>query len=502
MPTKYELHTKAQVADFLRAARAAQPAWAALPYAERSAALKRVQRLLVDRADAVAATISGDNGKTLVDALTAEVFPAVLAVDFYRKAARRVLRGKRIAGGALLMFNKRSRLHPVPYGVIGVISPWNYPFSIPFGEVVMALLMGNAVVLKVASDTLGVGQALASLFADAGLPAGVFTYVNLPGSQAGPAFIEADVDKLFFTGSTEVGRTLAALAAPKLLTLVLELGGNDAAIVRADADVEKAAQGLTWAGFTNAGQSCGGAQRLLVHRSMYQPFLEALARRVKALRVGPGANFDHDIGAMTNAKQKKTVEDQVAACVAAGARVFAQSDAPADGLFLPAQILVDVKPDMAVMTDEIFGPVVAVIPVDDDDEAVRLANASPLGLTSSVWSTNHRQARALARRIQAGAVAINDHLMTHGLAETPWGGFGDSGTGRTHGIPGLEEMVRWQVVVDDVMPGSRSEPWWYPSSEEGYRRLKAALAFLHGTLGQRLAAVPRLVSFALGYWRK
>jgi len=502
MKPNYLLTPLDQVIPLFDTARKAQPDWAALPYRVRSQALKRVRTLLISRADQMAATITGDNGKTLVDAMTAEVFPAVLAVDYYRKTAGKVLKGRPAAGGSILLVNKRSRLNRVPYGVVGIISPWNYPFSIPFGEVVMALLMGNAVVLKVASDTLGVGQALASLFADAGLPDGVFTYINLPGSQAGPAFIEAGVDKLFFTGSTEVGRTLAALAAPKLLPLVLELGGNDAAIVRADVDVEKAAMGLAWAGFTNAGQSCGGAQRILVHRSVYQPFLEALGRRVKTLRVGPGNGFDHDIGAMTNPKQKKAVEDQVAACLAAGARVYAQSAAPSDGLFLPAQVLVDVTADMPIMTDEIFGPVVAVIPVDSDDEAVRLANGSPLGLTGSVWSTNHKQARILARRIRAGAVTINDHLMSHGLAQTPWGGFGDSGTGRTHGLHGLEEMVRTQVVVDDLMPASRSEPWWYPSSEAGYRRLKAAMDLLYGTLGKRLASLPAMVKFALGYWRK
>jgi len=491
------------VTDVFRRARAAQPGWAALPYADRSRALARVRDAVVAQADGLARIISTDNGKTLVDALATEVVPAVLGLDYYRRTARRLTRPRRVKGGHWLLSNKRSRLHAVPYGVIGIISPWNYPFSIPFGEVVMALLTGNAVVLKVASDTLEVGRAIGRLFAGAGLPDGLFTYVELPGAQAGPAFLAAGCDKLFFTGSTEVGRTLAALAAPTLTPLVLELGGNDAAYVRSDADLDRAAAGILWSGFSNAGQSCGGAQRILVHRSVYEPFLEALGRRVRALRVGPGTSFDNDMGALTSAKQKKTVEDQVAACVAAGATIWAQSEVPPEGRFLPATVLTDLTPDMPILADEVFGPVVGVVPFDTDDEAVALANASPLGLTSSVWSRDHRAARALALRIHAGAVMVNDHLMSHGLAETPWGGFGDSGLGRTHGEAGLAEMVRVQVVVDDILPGATKNLWWHPYSESVYRGLGAMLQVLYGPgWWKRLVALPRLARFALRYWQR
>ena len=193
--------------------------------------------------------------------------PAVLALRFYRSAASGSSLRSRLGGGSILMFNKRSRLHRVPYGVVGVISPWNYPFSIPFSEVAMALLAGNGVLLKVASDSLAVGRALADLFSGAGLPEGLFAYVNLPGREAGDAFISGGIDKLFFTGSTEVGRELMGKAAARLLPVVLELGGNDAAVICADADLERAAAGIVWSGFSNAGQSCAGAQRILVHES-------------------------------------------------------------------------------------------------------------------------------------------------------------------------------------------------------------------------------------------
>jgi len=495
------------VQQAVQAARSAQPAWAATPYAAKVQALKQVRRLLLERADELAAIISRDNGKVLVDALAAEILPAAMAVGYYIKAAKTVLKPQRIRGGNLLLLNKRSRIQAHPYGVVGIISPWNYPFAIPFSEVVMALLTGNGVILKVASDTLEVGRALADLFQAAGLPEGLFGYVVLPGSQAGPAFLEARVDKLFFTGSTEVGRTLMALAAPTLTPVVLELGGNDAAYVRADADLDRAANGLLWSGFSNAGQSCGGAQRILVQESVYQAFVEKLGRKVRALRLGPGNDWNSDMGAMTSEKQKKAVEDQVAACVAAGAVIAAQSPMPqqtaGEEPFHPALLLTGVTSDMPVMRQEIFGPVVAVMAVRDDEEAIRIANDSPLGLTSSIWSRDHRTARRLALRIRAGAVMINDHLMSHGLAETPWGGFGDSGIGRTHGEAGLAEMVRMQVVVDDLLPFVQKNIWWHPYSERVYQGLKALLHLLYGPgIGRRLKALPRVLGIVFRYWEK
>jgi succinate-semialdehyde dehydrogenase/glutarate-semialdehyde dehydrogenase len=419
------------------------------------------------------------------------------------------------------MFNKRSRIIYKPYGVVAIISPWNYPFAIPFSEVVMALLAGNAVLLKVASDTREVGRALAGIFAGADLPEGLFSYVELPGREAGPAFISGGVDKLFFTGSTAVGRELMALASPRLLPLVLELGGADAAIVRADADLDRAVAGILWAGFSNAGQSCGGVQRVLVHRDVYEVFLEKLCALVEGLRVGDGP--DADMGPMTSLRQKRAVQKQVEACVAAGAVVAAKSPAPpgeiggdggyagddparwyaGDGLFAPALVLTQVTEIMPVMAEEIFGPVVAVVPAADDEEALEIANRSSYGLTGSVWSRDSRRARGLAARINAGAVMINDHLMSHGLAETPWGGFGDSGLGRTHGELGFREMCKAQVIVDETLPGIKRNLWWHPYSEQVFRGIRAILDLLAApSPSRRLRAIPRVLKIFFRYWEK
>jgi succinate-semialdehyde dehydrogenase/glutarate-semialdehyde dehydrogenase len=385
-----------------------------------------------------------------------------------------------------------------------IISPWNYPFSIPFSEVVMALLAGNGVILKTASDTPQVGQALWTIFSQIDLPQGLFAYVSLPGKEAGPAFINGGIDKLFFTGSTAVGRQLMALAAPRLLPLVLELGGADAALVRSDADLDRAALGILWAGFSNAGQSCGGVQRVLVHRGVYDAFLEKLGRRVRSLRVGPASAWTTDMGPLTTARQRATVRDQVQRCVQAGARIVARSeggDLDGDGAELEALVLADVRADMPIMGEEIFGPVVAVIPVADDQEALEIANRSPYSLTGSIWTRDRRQARSLAQGLNAGAIMVNDHLMSHGLAETPWGGFGDSGLGRTHGELGFHEMLKTKVVVEDILPGARKNIWGHPYSESVYRGLKGILTLLYGSAWKkRLAAIPGVIKIFFRYW--
>jgi succinate-semialdehyde dehydrogenase/glutarate-semialdehyde dehydrogenase len=494
--------------ETVQRARDAQALWGELPYRERARRLKKTVRRLGAEAGEITETIHRENGKLRIDALAAELIPALMAIRYYIKKGRAFCAPRRIGGGNIFMFNKRSRHVFAPWGVVGIISPWNYPFSIPFSEVVMALLAGNAVILKAASLTPGVGRALAKLFDAAELPPGLFTLLEMPGAKAGPALVAGGVDKLFFTGSTAVGRELMALAAPRLLPLVLELGGADAAIVRSDADLDRAAAGIVWAGFSNAGQSCGGVQRVLVHREVYPAFLEKFTALVSKLR--PGDDEGADLGPMATVRQKETVEQQVAACLARGARIAAQSPAPAaeerpgaiePGRFYPATILVDLGPDMPVMNEEIFGPVVGVCPVADDDEAVRLANASPYGLTASVWSRNRRRARQIAARINAGAVMINDHLMSHGLAETPWGGFGDSGLGRTHGEPGFREMLRTKVVVDDLLPGAKRDIWWHPYSERVYRGL-TAIADLLGSPGRRLRAIPGVLRIFLRYWKR
>ena len=406
-------------------ARDAQKAWSELPVKERVPYMGRIREYMVEKAEEIAEVISKDNGKTRMDALTTEVFPAILAVAYYERHARKFLNTQRLRPGSILLSNKRSKIIRIPHGVIGIISPWNYPFSIPFSEVVMALLAGNAVVLKTATETQMVGRKLEECLSEAELPEGVFAYVNMPGRLAGSAFLKTGIDKLFFTGSVSVGKKLMSEAAETLTPLVLELGGNDAMLICDDADLHRAASGGAWAGLQNCGQTCAGVERIYVHGRVYEPFLKLLKQRVEALRVGYDENFNVDLGVMTTQRQVSSVRRHLVDALEKGAKIFARSSQPegdGSGNMLPAMVLTDVNHEMLVMREETFGPIVGVMKVKDMSEAVALANDSHLGLTSSVWSRNRKKAEGIACQIQAGAVMINDHVMSHGMAEIPWGG--------------------------------------------------------------------------------
>ncbi len=486
---EYPVNAPEDVRNAVKKARTAQPAWAALGSKKRARLVLKIRRYITDHLDELSEIISRDNGKTRIDALAAEVVCAAMAVTYYCKKAPSFLKDRALGNGNILFINKRSKIARVPFGVVGIISPWNYPFSIPFSEIIMALLAGNAVVFKAASETQAVGHALRKCVDAAGLPEGVFTYINLPGSLAGDAFLEAGIDKLFFTGSVNIGKYLMKKASETLTPVSLELGGNDPMIVCADADLKRAATGAVWAGCQNAGQSCGGVERIYVEKPVYKEYLELLKKEIESLRVGYDTDFTTDIGAITTTRQMETVQAHIRDALKKGARIFAQSQYPAGtrGQFLPCTVLVDVDHDMLVMKDETFGPVLGVMAVDNIDEAVRLANDSYLGLTASVWSGSRSKAMKIGRRIQAGAITINDHLMSHGLSEAPWGGFKQSSIGRTHGDIGFDEMTQPQVIVNDILPFARKNFWWHPFSRGVYEGLKGVVYVLYGvTIIQRL----------------
>jgi len=294
----------------------------------------------------------------------------------------------------------------------------------------------------------------------------IFSYVNTPGKVAGDSFLENGVDKLFFTGSEKVGKILMKKASETLTPLVLELGGNDAMLVCEDADVYRAASGAVWAGLSNCGQSCGGVERIYVHKEAYREFLPLLAKKVESLRVGQDKNFNVDLGVMTTTSQIETVDRHIKDATEKGAVVFAQSGYSGDNNAIPARVLTGVTHDMLIMKEETFGPVLCVMAVDYMGQAVKLANDSDLGLSASVWSKSRKNAKELASQLEVGTVTINDHLMSHGLAETPWGGFKKSGIGRSHGKIGFDEMTQPRVVVNDVLPFVKQNMWWHPHGKK------------------------------------
>ena len=465
----------------IKEAREAQKEWEKIPVKERVKYFKPLTKYLTENADMLAETICKDNGKTRVDALVTEIITGAMGVNYYCKNAHKFLKDKKLGTGNIFFINKRSKCVRVPYGVIGIISPWNYPFAIPFPEIVMALIAGNAVIFKGASETQRVAEAIRDAIDYIKLPDGLFHYINMPGRIAGDAFLESGIDKLFFTGSVAVGKKLMAKAAETLTPINLELGGNDAMIVCSDADLYRAANGAIWAGFSNAGQSCGGVERIYVEESVYDKFIKILSEKVEKLRVGYDRDFNVDIGVFTTENQLNKVKEHVEEALSMGAKIIAKSKVVEGKNTMPAMVLVDVNHDMQIMKDETFGLVIGVMKVSSIEEAIKLANDSYLGLTGSVWSKNLKKAEKIGRQIKAGAITINDHLMSHGLPETSWGGFKQSGIGRTHGFLGFYELTQPQMIVNDILPFVKKNIFWHPYDKKLYDGLKGILYILYSS---------------------
>ena len=375
---------------------------------------------------------------------------------------------------------KRSAFVYEPLGVIGIISPWNYPFSIPATETLAALVAGNAVVLKPSELTPLVALELASLLHRAGVPEDVFQVVVGAG-PAGAALVHSPIDKLVFTGSVGTGKRIAAVAAERSLPVVLELGGKDPMLVLDDADIDVASSAAVWGAFVNAGQACLSVERCYVHRSLYESFARACAGKTTQLRVGNGMHPHTDVGPMIQERQVRIVESHVEDAKARGARVLAGGmRLPELGVnFYAPTVLADVTQDMRIMREETFGPVLPVMACADDDEAVRLANDSEYGLAASVWTRDRKRGELLARRIHAGTVMVNDVISCFGISEAPHGGVKASGVGRTHGRFGLEEMVRVKYLDMDRVPGMK-KVWWHGYGESFRRQMEGFLDMQFG----------------------
>jgi succinate-semialdehyde dehydrogenase/glutarate-semialdehyde dehydrogenase len=473
-------------------ARAAQAAWAEMGLRRRIDALREFQGKLYARKSEIAAAITREVGKPLVEALVTEVLVVLDAARFLIDNAWGLLRDEPVPHGNLVTKLKSGWLAREPHGVIGIISPWNYPFSIPATETLAALVAGNAVVLKPSELTPLVALELASLLHAAGVPKDVFQVVVGEG-PAGAALLRSPIDKLVFTGSVATGKRIAAAAAERLLPVVLELGGKDPMLVLDDADVDVASSAAVWGAFVNAGQACLSVERCYVHRSLYESFAQACAEKTKQLRVGNGMDSHTDVGPMIQERQVRIVESHVEDAKARGARVLAGGKRlPELGPnFYAPTVLADVTQQMRIMREETFGPVLPVMACADDDEAVCLANDSEYGLAASVWTRDRKRGERLARRIHAGTVMVNDVISCFGISEAPHGGVKASGVGRTHGRFGLDEMVRVKYLDMDRMPGMK-KVWWHGYGESFRRQMEGFLdmQFARG-LGTRLRGALR-----------
>jgi len=487
--------TEAEVNAAVAHARDAQPAWHGLGVRQRIDILNKFRGLLYDEKSEITRLISTEAGKPQVEALVTEVVVVLDAARFYAENSYAFLRDQPVPHANLAMKAKSGKLSREPYGVIGIISPWNYPFSIPATETLAALVTGNAVVLKPSEFTSMIALELAGLLWKAGVPHDVLKVVVGDGST-GSALVNANIDKLVFTGSVPTGKRIAQSAAGRLLPVVLELGGKDPMLVLDDADVDVASSGAVWGAFMNAGQACLSVERCYVQRSLYRVFLEACARKTAQLRLGNGMDPQTDVGPLINQHQLQSVEAHVEDARLHGARVLAGGVRRTDlgpNFFAPT-VLADVTHEMRIMREETFGPVLPIMPFDTDDEAVHLANDSDFGLAASVWTRDRARGEGLARRIHAGTVMVNDALSCFGIGEAPHGGMKASGIGRTHGIFGLEEMVRMKYLDSDRLP-SMKKVWWYGYGKSFTRQMDGFVDLMFArSWGKRLRGALRAAS--------
>jgi len=447
-------------------------AWRPPPLAERRALLLRLARAVLAHADEIAETISAETGKPLAEAYTTELLLAVEQVAWLAKNVERVLAPEQVRYGIPYLAHKRAHVVYEPLGVVGIVAPWNFPFSIPLTQAASAVAAGNAVVLKPSELTPLSGEWVAQVFAEAGSRVDVVQ----GGGEVGHALVTAPgVAKIVFTGSPSTGRRVAAAAAELLRPVTLELGGKDPMLVLRDADVVRAADGAAWGAFANCGQVCVGVERIYVARELFPAFVDALAARARALR------FGEDLGPLITEEARARVEDLVAEAMEHGAEAVTGARRPQvawPGWFYEPTVLAGGDARARIEREEVFGPVVTVQPFDSEDEAVDRANASSFALGASVWTRDASRARELASRLDAGMVWTNDLGYSYGAGPAPWGGRKESGYGRTHSKHGLYELSNVKLVDDDT--GRLPVPWWYPYDTRALDGFRGVLEGLHG----------------------
>lgn len=463
---RFEATNSLEMPAILERARFAQKEWSAQTIRQRCTMLQRLRDVIFDSRDEIADVIIRETGKPRVEAIFAEILLALDTTDFLSRRAPQWLRAERVPHHNFALKAKSGWIEYEPLGVVVIISPWNYPFAIPFAQIGPALVAGNSAVLKPSELTPATGALIGDLISRAQIPANVVQIVQGRG-DVGASLIDAAPDKVFFTGSVTTGQRIAEQCGRKLIPSVLELGGKDAMIVLADADLETASSAAVWGSFTNCGQACLSVERIYAERAVADRFTGLCVQKTKRLRLGPPSDPDAEVGPIIRLSQLEKVEDHIRQAVARGSKILAGGNRRPDlgPNFLEPVVIVNVDHSMSVMREEIFGPVLAIQTVESAEEALALANDSPFALSASIWTSDIERGKKLASRLRAGAVMINDVASYYGIAEAPHGGRGASGWGRVHSRLGLLEMVHAKYTDVDRMP-HRAKAWWFGYTAE------------------------------------
>lgn len=480
---------KAELRSLFERASAVQKQWAAVPVGKRVESVLNLRETLIRHIDALSELISSENGKPRFEAMMNEIFSVIELCSYFAKTGEGLLRDSRIPMG--LMKHRTSYLNYWPLGVIAVITPWNYPFLLPMGELVMGVLAGNAVVFKPSEVTPLIGLRIQELFEEAGFPKGLVSTVIGDGA-IGAALIEQKPAKIFFTGSVATGKRIMRAAADDLIPVNLELGGKDPMIVLADADLDFATSAALWGGFSNSGQICASIERIIVHESIAAEFNRRLKGKIAKLRQGPSRDGNNDLGAITFEKQKEVYAAQIRQAKERGAEFITGGDFSEDRRFLrPTVVSGKNIEELDVFNEETFGPIVAVTTFKSIDEAVEKANRSKYGLLASVISRDLDLAESIAKRLEAGTITINEVVYTAGLPETPWGGVKETGSGRKHSARGLYEFVNTRHIHKPI--GSLfvfKSLWWFPYGPFQHATFRQFVEFYRKSPLARLRAFP------------
>ncbi|MCG7844919.1 MAG: aldehyde dehydrogenase family protein [Methanomassiliicoccales archaeon] len=484
-------------------ARQAQTEWASLPLKRRSKVLRQVQSLLVDRADDYAELVSQEAGKPIMESLATDVMNALSVGDFAIGRMEHIFQESKVdfenLSSMMHYMGRSSYLVPRPLGVVGLITPWNYPLAVPYSQTMMCLAAGNGVVLKPSSQTPLTSVRMKETMDEAGLPSGLLQVAVGAGSEVGEALVTSNVDRIIFTGHSDVGQRIMALASQRLTPITLELGGKDAFIVLRDADLRRAAKAACWGSFVNCGQTCAAVKRIYVDRTVAEKFTSLLLENVKALKQGYDLNdTTMSVGPLISEAAVEDMEAQLSRALQQGAKVLTGGKRPfgLKGYFFEPTVLDDVTQNMDIVRQETFGPIVSLLTFQDEQEAVRLANDNDFALNGSVWTADLDKGRKIAMTLRSGTITVNNVAYTYGLGATPWGGRGKSGFGRTHGDMGFEELLERQHVHLDKGKFP-SEIWWPPYGEDSMEAMRdfTGLAFNgeRDRLLQRLLKARRLM---------
>ena len=470
--------TKEEVAQAVSKAREVLPSWRRLSFRERAVYMKKMSDLILEKQDLIIDTVVRETGKTRNDAFTMEIYSSCDSLCYYAKNAEKFLKIRKRRAHGILGFIKSVEWLYQPLGVVGIITPWNGPFVLALNQGCQALMAGNTAIVKGSEVTPESTRLVAKLFIEAGLPEGVFQVLDGDG-QTGAELIHSGVNKISFTGSVATGRKVSEACGKLMIPCTLELGGKDAMIVCSDSNIERAAQGAIVGSCMNSGHYCCGTERIYVVESIYDQFIGKVKEQMTELHQGPEFGDAEDVGCIFWDRQMQIIENHVEDAKEKGASIICGGTKNPDqkGLYFLPTLITDVNHDMDIMNEETFGPIVAVMKVKDEMEAVRLANDSRYGLSGTIWTNDKKKARKLSGQVETGSVCVNDMTVTYGIPASPFGGIKNSGIGMVNGEIGMRGYCQLKPVIYDRQPKKLMQNA-YPNSAERLQGMKKFADFM------------------------